>query len=105
VRAEQGRPVRVVADRRGMSGGAVTQCAGPWRTSGGWHLQFENVRFEDLKDRDHDLLKSSNCKPSHSQMIQVWDRDEWDVTLSDGATYRVFRDRGTNAWFLEGIVD
>jgi hypothetical protein len=37
--------------------------------------------------------------------LKAWDRDEWDVTLSDGATYRVFRDRSTDAWFLEGIVD
>jgi len=34
-----------------------------------------------------------------------WDRDEWDVTLSDGATYRVFRERDTDAWFIEGVVD
>jgi hypothetical protein len=34
-----------------------------------------------------------------------WDRDEWDVTLSDGATYRVYRERDTNAWFIEGVVD
>src|SRR6185436_11003557 len=30
------RPVRVTTDRRGFAGGAVTQCAGPWRTSGEW---------------------------------------------------------------------
>ena len=34
-----------------------------------------------------------------------WDRDEWDVTLSDGATYRVYRERDTDAWFIEGVVD
>ena len=34
-----------------------------------------------------------------------WDRDEWDVTLTDGATYRVFRERDTDAWFIEGVVD
>ena len=34
-----------------------------------------------------------------------WERDEWDVTLSDGATYRVFRERDTDAWFIEGVVD
>ncbi len=31
-----GRPVRVTTDRRGFAGGAVTHCAGPWRTSGDW---------------------------------------------------------------------
>ena len=31
--------------------------------------------------------------------------DEWDVTLSDGATYRVFTERGTRAWFVDGLFD
>jgi protein ImuB len=79
VRMEQGRPIRVNTDRRGLAGGlgtgGVTRCAGPWRTAGNWWTEG------------------------------TWERDEWDVTLSDGATYRVFRDRGTNAWFLEGVVD
>jgi protein ImuB len=35
----------------------------------------------------------------------AWDRDEWDVTLSDGATYRIFRERGPGRWFIEGVVD
>jgi protein ImuB len=33
-----GRPVRVTTDRRGFVGGAVVQCAGPWRSSGNWWL-------------------------------------------------------------------
>ena len=36
---------------------------------------------------------------------RAWDRDEWDVALADGATYRVFRERDADAWFIEGIVD
>ena len=35
----------------------------------------------------------------------VWDRDEWDVALSDGAMYRIFRDRNTDAWFIDAIAD
>ena len=31
-----GRPVRVMTDRRGVTGGAIVQAAGPWRTSGEW---------------------------------------------------------------------
>ena len=76
VRVESGAPVRVDADRQGLSGN-VTTCAGPWRTSGGW------------------------WEPPMSS----WDRDEWDVTLSDGATYRLFRARDVGTWFIEGIVD
>jgi protein ImuB len=34
-----------------------------------------------------------------------WNRDEWDVALSDGAVYRIFRDRDTDGWFIDGIVD
>ena len=75
VRVEQGRPVRVVTDRRGLAGGAVQRWAGPWRTSGAWWAETQ------------------------------WNRDEWDVSLSDGATYRVFRERDTDRWFVEGVVD
>jgi hypothetical protein len=34
-----------------------------------------------------------------------WDRDEWDVALSDGVMYRVFRDRITEGWFIDAVVD
>jgi hypothetical protein len=33
---EQGRPVRVTTDRRGVAGGRVERCEGPWRSSGDW---------------------------------------------------------------------
>ena len=36
VTMEQGKPVRVATDRRGMTGGRVEKSAGPWRTSGQW---------------------------------------------------------------------
>jgi hypothetical protein len=79
VRVEHETLVRVTTDRRGLTGGRVEACAGPWRTSGGWW--------------------ASAGDPGR------WDRDEWDVTVSGGATYRVFRDRAADAWFLDGIVD
>jgi protein ImuB len=75
VAVEAGRPARIAIDRRGMPGGTVTQAAGPWRSSGGW---WESVR---------------------------WNRDEWDVSLSDGAVCRLFRDRDSGVWFLEGVFD
>ena len=34
-----------------------------------------------------------------------WNRDEWDVALDDGAVCRMFQDRDTNGWFLEGVYD
>jgi protein ImuB len=94
VRAEDGRPVRVDPPSPGGLrwtgqrglGGRVDVAAGPWRTSGAWW------------DADE------------------WSRDEWDVALSDGVTYRLFRERRADArmdkrhsakaeWFIEGVVD
>ena len=80
VRIENGTPVSVTTDRRGLSGGRVERCAGPWRTSGGWWGEG-------------------------APHLPSWDRDEWDVTVRDGATYRVFRERHSDAWCIEGIVD
>ena len=77
VRVEDGRPVRVWIDRRGFGGGRVEVAAGPWRTSGSW---WEKGSGE-------------------------WDRDEWDVALADGVTYRVFRERVGEGWLIEGTVD
>ena len=93
VRIEAGKPARVDSDRRGLAGGGptggtVTTCAGPWRTSGNWWA-----------DRAGEVGGASRAGR------EGWDRDEWDVALSDGATYRLFRERAANAWFIEGIVD
>jgi hypothetical protein len=77
VRVEDGKPVRVMTDRRGVAGGRVETCAGPWRTSGAWWLVERGG----------------------------WDCDEWDVTLADGATYRLSRHRDADQWFVDGVVD
>jgi protein ImuB len=100
VRVENDKPVHVMFDRAvvlfgsrtsdpgSRIGGRVEACAGPWRTSGGWWIaRPQDVSAAPWRERTD------------------WDRDEWDVTLSDGVTYRVFRQRATAAWFLEGIVD
>jgi protein ImuB len=75
VAVDRGTPVRMAIDRQGMPGGRVTQAAGPWRTSGGW---WEGA---------------------------PWDRDEWDLAFADGAVCRIFRDRHSGVWFLNGVVD
>jgi protein ImuB len=33
------------------------------------------------------------------------DRDYWDVELSDGGVYRLYRDRHTGDWYADGIYD
>jgi len=53
--------------------GKVLELAGPWRTSGDWW--------------------TSN----------PWARDEWDIALSDGALYRIYRE--PRGWFVEGSYD
>jgi len=89
VRTNEGTPVHVAIDRRGLDGGCVERCAGPWRTSGDWWKNDPPV--------GGGVVGVGSCR--------AWDRDEWDVTLGDGATYRIHRDRATGAWFVEGIYD
>jgi protein ImuB len=85
-----GRPVRVTTDRRGIAGGSVTHCAGPWRTSGQWWAPNASPGPSD---------------PARDELRRMWNRDEWDVSLGDGAAYRIFADRETNGWFIDAIID
>jgi len=104
---EQGRPVRVTTDRRGFTGGAVERCDGPWRSSGDWWLAPAFAAQSGATAR---------------QARAAWNCDEWDVTLTDGASYRISRcdiaerevaarragasrDSLKDAWFVDGILD
>lgn len=53
--------------------GKVMDYAGPWRTSGDWWT------------------------------TDPWQRDEWDIALSDGTLYRLYC--GPQGWYLEGSYD
>ena len=53
--------------------GKVVDLAGPWRTSGDWWTS------------------------------DPWQRDEWDIALSDGAMYRIYCE--PRGWFVEGTYD
>ena len=77
VRVERGIPVRVSTGYRHLAGGPIITRAGPWRSSGQWWMSSDTA----------------------------WDRDEWDIALRNGEVYRMFRDRSTDRWFLEGAVD
>jgi protein ImuB len=35
----------------------------------------------------------------------AWSREEWDVSLGPSGSYRIFRDRIKDAWFVEGEMD
>ena len=55
--------------------GAVRVASGPWSLEEGWWTET----------------------PA--------DRDYWDVELSDGGLYRIYRDRAGSAWFADGVYD
>jgi protein ImuB len=98
-----GRPVRVTTDRRGFAGGTVLRCAGPWRTSGDWWTG-EAGRAGRPGEAGRENSVSSIHQP-HLAHQASWNRDEWDVSLSDGAMYRIFQDRERDGWFIDAIVD
>jgi len=68
----------------------VLHVAGPWKTSGEWWLGAGQA------GRERQAGQAGRAG---------WDRDEWDVTLSDGAAYRVFFDRAGGGWFIDAILD
>lgn len=77
VQVERGAPTRLHVSSRAMAGGEVTFRAGPWRTSGQWWTANR----------------------------ETWDRDEWDVAVESGVIYRLTRDRVTERWEVEGVID
>jgi protein ImuB len=110
VRVEGGRPVHIWMERRGFSSGRIACAAGPWRTSGEWWEEglVSSTPRSGEGGLDHRSLGEGG-----------WDHDEWDVTLADGVTYRLFRERidarstrvsaaarrAKAEWFVEGLVD
>ena len=102
--AEHDRPVRVTTDRRGYAGGSVLHAAGPWRTSGAWwagEAGSAGRAGREPRLRDLPVPPFRPVPP----ILPYWNRDEWDVSLSDGGVYRIFRDRDADAWFIDGIFD
>jgi protein ImuB len=77
---------RVTAERlwTRMFQGKILQIAGPWRSSGDWW----------------------RCSVGENAN---WNRDEYDLALSDGALYRIYLDRALDRtpkkWFVEGVYD
>jgi protein ImuB len=66
--------VRVKAERPvSVNAQPILTAAGPWRASGEWWT------------------------------TTPWDREEWDVELSNGGLYRVYQ--SSQRWFLEGMYD
>lgn len=110
------RPSRVTTDRRGFAGGSVVHCAGPWRTSGAWWEcgggsarpggKGPGRTGIDRAGRPGEAERAARTREAAGAgAAGGWSRDEWDVALSDGAVYRIFRDRVTEGWFIDAIVD
>ena len=92
--------------KRGLSGGAIDSCAGPWRTSGAWwDTRISRSRIPRSRIPNPEPDPESRIPSPGSRVPDPWDRDEWDVALADGPTYRLFRERHSDKWFLEGVVD
>jgi len=87
---QEGRPIRVQTDRQGFSSGAIVDAAGPWRTSGQWW---------DTPGPGRQAVRPSG------RQEEAWDRDEWDVEMTDGTIYRLVVEREVGQWFLEGVID
>ncbi|MEP7307905.1 MAG: hypothetical protein ABJA98_20565 [Acidobacteriota bacterium] len=123
------RPVAVTTDRRGFAGGRVLACAGPWRSSGEWWSgrageagrpdgagrasrtgETDPVGVADRVGRTGEVGRTGKHLPYppdrfHPPDQASWNRDEWDISLSDGGMYRIFQDRDTDRWFIDAIVD
>jgi protein ImuB len=73
------------------------------------------------KGRPYELKSAPDAAPPISGSVRVaagpwsledgwWtdapaDRDYWDVELSDGGLYRIYRERAAGAWFADGVYD
>lgn len=69
-----GQPLRLAATlASGVIRGNILTYAGPWRSSGDWWTE------------------------------NPWNREEWDVSVNDGALYRIYRD--PTGWYIEGTYD
>lgn len=85
VMTDCGRPVQISAGD-GIGNRSIVGCAGPWRSSGHWWMSRESAS-------------------KHQSVDGFWSYDEWDVALSSGGVYRIYRDRALKAWFVSGMMD
>jgi hypothetical protein len=75
IRSEVGGTSESTPNSSASIAGQVRVASGPWRVEEGWWSE------------------------------QAIERDYWDVEISDGGVYRIFRDRLTGAWHADGIYD
>jgi protein ImuB len=67
---EQGRPVRVTADRRGFAGGGVDRSEGPWRSSGEWWKKRWNCDEWDVVLNDGTTYRISQSHDTSAWWVE-----------------------------------
>jgi protein ImuB len=69
------------------------------------------VSLKSLNDASPPISGSIRVASGPWSLEEGWwnetpaDRDYWDIELTDGALYRIYRDRQSRAWFADGIYD
>ena len=86
VTLHDGRPVRLTPDRRGVSGGAVVDCAGPWRTSGHWWDEptTDAATAHRALPRPGTATSGTSCSPTASPVRVFLEREVVADGSSDG---------------------
>jgi protein ImuB len=102
--------------------GSVKVASGPWSLEEGWWKGLRSQREESpggeepraagarVREGSGTRLSPHSGEPragasADPEQADATFRDYWDVELSDGALYRIYRDRKTNVWFADGIYD
>jgi len=113
--------------------GTVRVASGPWSLEEGWWLSAppscsgrsvrslrEVTERRSLALRERESSEGSGerssphpdepragalADPEQAEATATCDRDYWDVELSDGALYRIYRERRSGAWFADGVYD
>ena len=96
--------------RQGYGGSAVARendASGGWRAPAPVEKSESGRSGRSGKSGGEELFtrQASQTYQAHPTYLAYWDRDEWDVSLSDGAVYRIFQDRDTQGWFIDAIAD
>ena len=76
-----------------------------WASGGGAPRELEREGGSTRYAERNGAKASGVGVGPHAIRKKSWNRDEWDVALSDGTVYRLFRDCSTDAWFIDAIVD
>jgi protein ImuB len=115
----------VASDAQPQIAGAVKIAAGPWSLEESWWLgdsssgrsarSLPEGRSLALRERERGEGSGARSSPhpgepragaaADPEQAGATFRDYWDVELSDGALYRIYRDRTSGAWFADGIYD